>query len=186
MRLPNTRSRAPPSRAFPGDEGACHCGAVVLELRLSDGLNTARRCDCSLCRRRGAIAVSAPLDGEAILQGAENLNLYQFGSHTAKHWFYKICGIYTHHQRSSNPNEYGVNVAILDGINPRDLGAVPWVDGAITPRTASPNRALHQGAGGQGSSGPPWRPAAGSEHPHFRRRRPSPPAHGSERGQSLR
>ena len=24
----------------------CHCGAVEIEVTLSDGLNTARRCDC--------------------------------------------------------------------------------------------------------------------------------------------
>ena len=113
--------------------GTCHCGAVVLDVALTDGLNTARRCDCSYCRRRGAIAVTAPLAGVTILQGADNLTLYQWGTKTARHWFCKTCGIYTHHQRRSNPNEYGVNVAILDGINPRDLGNVPWADGVNHP-----------------------------------------------------
>jgi len=108
----------------------CHCGAVELAVHLSDGFATARRCDCSFCRRRGAIAVSAPLSGIAILRGADNLTLYQWGTGAAKHWFCKTCGIYTHHQRRSVPEEYGVNVACLEGINPRDLGVVPWVDGA--------------------------------------------------------
>lgn len=111
----------------------CHCGAVALSVRLTDGLSTARRCDCSFCARRGAIAVSAPLDGIEILQGAENLTLYQFGTGTAKHWFCKTCGIYTHHQRRSNPTEYGVNVGCLEGIKPRDLGQVQWVDGINHP-----------------------------------------------------
>jgi hypothetical protein len=109
----------------------------VLEVTLTDGLATARRCDCSYCRRRGAIAVSAPLDGVKVVLGAENLTLYQFGTQTAKHWFCKTCGIYTHHQRRSNPNQFGVNVAILDGINPRDLGDVPWVDGVNHPSDRS-------------------------------------------------
>ena len=113
--------------------GSCHCGAVVLEVTLTDGFATARRCDCSYCRRRGAIAVSAPLSGVKIVQGADNLTLYQWGTRTAKHWFCKTCGIYTHHQRRSNPNEYGVNVAILEGVNPRDLGEVPWADGVNHP-----------------------------------------------------
>lgn len=113
--------------------GRCHCGAVRLEVTLSDGFNTARRCDCSFCRRRGAIAVSAPLSGVNVLQGQDNLTLYQFNTHTAKHWFCKTCGIYTHHQRRSNRDEYGVNVAILDGVNPRDLGDVPWADGVNHP-----------------------------------------------------
>ena len=116
--------------------GRCHCGAVVLDIVLTGVLTTAHRCDCSFCRRRGAIAVSAPLNGVKILQGAENLTLYQFNTNTAKHWFCRTCGIYTHHQRRSNPNEYGVNVAILDGINPRDLGDVPWVDGVNHPSDA--------------------------------------------------
>lgn len=111
----------------------CHCGAVALSVQLSDGFKTARRCDCSFCRRRGAIAVSAPLDGLTILRGTESLTLYQFGSGTAKHWFCRICGIYTHHQRRSNPQEYGVNLGGLEGINPRDLGEVPWVDGVNHP-----------------------------------------------------
>lgn len=118
--------------------GSCHCGAVVLEVQLSNGFATARRCDCSFCRRRGAIAVSTPLSGVTVLQGAENLTLYQFGTRTAKHWFCKTCGIYTHHQRRSNPLEFGVNVAILDGVNPRNLGEVRWVDGVNHPSDRKP------------------------------------------------
>ncbi len=112
---------------------SCHCGAVELEVALTDGLATARRCDCSFCRRRGAVALSAPLDGLRIVKGAGNLTLYQFGTHTAKHWFCRTCGIYTHHQRRSNPNEYGVNAACLEGVNPRDLDPVPWSDGVNHP-----------------------------------------------------
>ncbi len=111
----------------------CHCGAVELRVRLSDGLDTARRCDCSFCARRGAIAVSALLADVEIVKGAENLTLYQWGTKTAKHYFCKTCGNYTHHQRRSNPQEYGVNVAALDGVKPADLGNVPWSDGINHP-----------------------------------------------------
>ncbi|MPQ92875.1 hypothetical protein AXZ77_3292 [Thioclava sp. ES.031] len=111
----------------------CHCGAVEMEVTLSDGLNTKRRCDCSFCRRRGAVAVSAPLSGIRIVKGEDNLTLYQFGTMTAKHYFCKTCGIYTHHQRRSNPNQYGVNAACLEGVNPRDLDPVPWNDGVNHP-----------------------------------------------------
>lgn len=113
--------------------GTCHCGAVELEVSLSDGFATARRCDCSYCRRRGAIAVSAPLAGVRVVKGADKLTLYQWGTLTAKHYFCSVCGIYTHHQRRSNPEQFGVNVAILEGVNPRDLGDVPWVDGVHHP-----------------------------------------------------
>ena len=111
----------------------CHCGAVKLRVDLLDGLNTARRCDCSFCRRRGAAAVTVPLDGLRILKGEDNLTLYQWGTGTAKHYFCKTCGIYTHHRRRSNPNEYGVNLGALEGVNPCDLGDIPWVDGVNHP-----------------------------------------------------
>jgi len=111
----------------------CHCGGVEFELDLPNGLIDVRRCDCSLCRRRGAIAASIPLSGIKIIKGAELLNLYQFGTKTAKHFFCKVCGIYTHHQRRSNPSQYGFNVGCLDGINPLKISSVPTYDGVNHP-----------------------------------------------------
>lgn len=110
-----------------------HCGAVVLELNLPDGIVDARRCDCSMCRRRGTIVASIPLAGIKIVQGEAALRLYQFNTKTAKHYFCSNCGIYTHHQRRSNPNQYGYNVACLEGVNPFDLDAVPTYDGVNHP-----------------------------------------------------
>ncbi|MBP6493978.1 MAG: GFA family protein [Rhodoferax sp.] len=117
----------------PKHRASCHCGAVVLELDLPDGIVDARRCDCSMCRRRGTIVASVPLSGITVLQGETALTLYQFNTKTAKHYFCKHCGIYTHHQRRSNPNQYGYNVGCLDGVNPFDLGPVPTNDGVNHP-----------------------------------------------------
>ena len=121
-------------------KGTCHCRAVELDVTLTEGPEKVRRCDCSFCARRGAIAVSAPIDGVKIVEGSNNLTLYQWGTKTAKHYFCKTCGIYTHHQRRSNPNEFGVNVAILEGINPRQLGEIPWVDGINHPSDTKSSR----------------------------------------------
>lgn len=111
----------------------CHCGTVKFRVTLTDGLNTARRCDCSYCRMRGAVVVSADLDDIEILEGADALSLYQFGTQTAKHHFCSHCGIYTHHQRRSDPSQYGVNVACLNGVSPFDFAAVPVNDGVNHP-----------------------------------------------------
>ncbi|WP_341211511.1 GFA family protein [uncultured Limimaricola sp.] len=111
----------------------CHCGTVELRLHLADGLNTARRCDCSFCRRRGAIAATVRSGELEVVRGAQNLTLYQWGTGTAQHWFCATCGIYTHHRRRSNPNEYGVNVGALEGVNPSELGEIPWSDGVNHP-----------------------------------------------------
>ncbi|WP_106476401.1 GFA family protein [Phytohalomonas tamaricis] len=110
---------------------SCHCGAVTLRFPLED-FTSVRRCDCSFCRRRGAIAASVPIE-KLEVSGAEHLALYEWGTKTAKHYFCKTCGIYTHHRRRSNPSEYGINVGNIYGINPRDLGEIPWSDGANHP-----------------------------------------------------
>jgi len=114
-------------------KAACHCGSVEMELNLPDGLIDVRRCDCSLCRRRGAIVASVPLSGIRIVKGESALKLYQFNTKTAKHYFCSNCGIYTHHQRRSNPSQYGFNVACLEGVNPLKIDGVPVYDGVNHP-----------------------------------------------------
>jgi hypothetical protein len=113
--------------------GGCHCGAVRFSVRLTDGLKTARRCTCSYCRMRGAVAVSADLGGLNIDKGAEALTEYRFNTGAAKHFFCATCGIYTHHQRRSNGNQYGINAACLDGVSPFDFAEVPVMDGVNHP-----------------------------------------------------
>jgi hypothetical protein len=117
----------------PVHRASCHCGAVVMELTLPNGIVDPRRCDCSMCRRRGAIAASVPLAGLKIVSGEDVLRLYQFKTMTAKHYFCSVCGIYTHHQRRSKPDQYGYNVACLEGVNPYELGDIPLLDGINHP-----------------------------------------------------
>lgn len=114
-------------------QAACHCGSVQFEVRLSDELNTIRRCSCSYCRMRGAVAASARLDGIKFTKGEELLTLYQFNTKTAKHYFCSVCGIYTHHQRRSNPNQFGINVSCLEGVSPFDFLEVVVSDGVNHP-----------------------------------------------------
>jgi hypothetical protein len=117
----------------PRHRASCHCGSVVLELDLPDGIVDPRRCDCSICRRKGAVVASVPLSGIRVVKGADALRLYQFNTRTARHYFCANCGIYTHHQRRSNPEEYGFNVGCLEGVNPFDIPDVPTNDGVNHP-----------------------------------------------------
>jgi hypothetical protein len=86
---------------------------------------------------RGAIAVSVQLSDIEFVVGEDNLTLYQFNSGTAKHYFCKTCGIYTHHQRRSNPGQFGVNVACIAGVSPFDFQDVPVMDGVSHPSDVS-------------------------------------------------
>lgn len=115
-------------------DGACHCGTVKFRVRLAHGLHTAGRCNCSYCRMRGAIAVSANLADISITAGQDALTLYRFNTMEAKHFFCSKCGIYTHHQRRSNPNQYGVNVACLAGLSPFDFASIPVNEGVTHPK----------------------------------------------------
>jgi hypothetical protein len=124
------------SKIKPVHKLICHCGAVEIELQLPHGLEKPRRCDCSLCRRKGAIVASVTLDRLKIIKGEDKLSLYQFNTKTAKHYFCSVCGIYTHHQRRSDPREFGFNVGCLEGINQYQLDElkdVPTLDGVNHP-----------------------------------------------------
>ena len=111
-------------------KGSCHCGAVEFEVSTEQDLGDLRRCNCSLCKRKGAIMAFAPLSALTVTRGADQLSLYQWNTQTAKHYFCSVCGIYTHHQRRMDPNQYGFNVACIDGIDPLSLEDVGLVDGA--------------------------------------------------------
>jgi hypothetical protein len=124
--------------AYDDARGGCHCGGVRFKAKLVDGLNTARRCTCSLCAKRGAIAVSARVEDFAIERGAELLTLYRFNTMVAEHWFCSVCGIYTHHRRRSKPTEYGINVACIDGLSPFDFDTVVVNDGQTHPNDRPP------------------------------------------------
>lgn len=108
----------------------CHCGAVRLSFPTLD-LASARRCDCSLCSRRGAIAVTVPV-AELTVEAGETLRLYTFNTHVAQHHFCDRCGVYTHHRRRSNPEEYGVNLACVEGVDIRTV-EWDWTDGRNHP-----------------------------------------------------
>jgi hypothetical protein len=118
---------------LPRHRLSCHCGSVVLELDLPDGIVNPRRCDCSICRRKGAVVASVPLSAIRIVQGKAQLRRYQFNTRVAKHYFCGECGIYTHHQRRSFPDQYGYNVGCLEGINPFLIPDVPVNDGVNHP-----------------------------------------------------
>jgi len=114
-------------------KGACHCGGVQFAVTLTEGFASARRCTCSICRMRGAVAVTSTPGAFRITQGADKLATYRFNTGVAEHHFCSVCGIYTHHKRRSNPNELGVNVACLEGISPFDFPEVKVNDGQRHP-----------------------------------------------------
>lgn len=114
---------------MPTFRGSCHCGAVAFEVRNQDKLQNLKRCDCSLCRKKGVVMAGAKLADLVVTKGADQLCLYQWNTRTARHYFCCRCGIYTHHQRRVAPDEFGFNVACIEGVDVQSLGEVPMTDG---------------------------------------------------------
>jgi hypothetical protein len=125
--------------------GACHCGAIKFTATLTEGFASARRCTCSICRMRGAVAVTSTPADFRITNGADKLATYRFNTRTAEHHFCSVCGIYTHHKRRSDGNQLGVNVACLQGVSPFDFAEVIVYDGVHHPNDDPERRTLVAG-----------------------------------------
>jgi hypothetical protein len=96
-------------------QGACHCGRVTFELRAK--LEYVVDCNCSLCRRGGALWHGATEQNLRILTGEDELTLYQFNTMTATHYFCRHCGIRPFTRPRLDPSKWVVNVRCIDGID---------------------------------------------------------------------
>jgi hypothetical protein len=111
--------------------GSCHCGRVRFEIEAE--IDHVRVCDCSICKKRGALNHRIPKEKLNLLTPWEDLVLYQWGSKTAKDFFCPTCGILPFRRPSDpTPEEilegskpfdgWAVNVRCLEGI---DLELIP-------------------------------------------------------------
>ena len=100
--------------------GSCHCGRVTFELDAE--IRRVTECNCSICRRKGALWHGAADASVRILSGEPDLALYQFGTKTAKHYSCRHCGVTPFIRPRLDPSRWAVNVRCLDGV---DLKALP-------------------------------------------------------------
>ena len=106
--------------------GKCHCGAVRFEVKTS--IKNLRRCNCSICSRKGFVMGTALLEELTISKGKEYLTSYKWNTKVAEHYFCKICGINTHHKRRSDPNQFGYNIGCIEGFEMSWIYNIPFVD----------------------------------------------------------
>ena len=110
----------------------CHCGLVEAEININE-FNKLLRCNCSICKRKGAIMSMVKNEDFKIIKGEDVLKVYQFHTKVAKHYFCSECGIYTHHNPRSNPLMTGFNLGCIDSINIFDLNDIKINDGQNHP-----------------------------------------------------
>ena len=111
----------------------CHCGSFEAEINISVDQIKVLKCNCSICKRKGAVMSMVKNEDFKIIKGESKLKLYQFHTKVAKHYFCSICGIYTHHNPRSNPSMTGFNLGCIDEINTFDLKNIAINDGQNHP-----------------------------------------------------
>ena len=105
----------------------CHCGAIRFAFQ-ADEITTGRRCNCSMCIRKGAV-MSSEYIPEEDFEPHEDMSLltdYRWGDRVVNHLFCKTCGIYPYH---GGPGYgYRVNLGCVEGLDPLAL-RIDVIDG---------------------------------------------------------
>jgi hypothetical protein len=91
--------------------GACHCGALLVSYHtaLPPSAWPMRACQCSFCRRHGALSTSDPA-GLIAYKCSDPLLLqrYRFGNHCTDFLICRACGVYVGAQMSSEGERFGI------------------------------------------------------------------------------
>tara|TARA_B100001989_G_C24484303_1_gene436129 strand:- start:229 stop:588 length:360 start_codon:yes stop_codon:yes gene_type:complete len=111
----------------------CHCKNVELEVKLGEGKKSLVKCNCSICKRKGATMVIVDAENVKILKGENFLKEYVFHTKVAKHYFCSNCGIYTHHYQRRDPKKCGINIGCLDNFDIIKKFEVKLIDGKNHP-----------------------------------------------------
>ncbi len=96
--------------------GGCHCGRVAFEVR--GEAQRVLRCNCSICEMRGRyLHWIVPRRDFTLTSRWEDLALYSFGTHAAKHFFCRHCGITSFYLPRSHPDSVSVNARCVQGLD---------------------------------------------------------------------
>ncbi|MCP5441742.1 MAG: GFA family protein [Chromatiaceae bacterium] len=101
--------------------GSCHCGLVRFTVNTT--LDRVVSCNCSICSKKGVLHHRVSPENFQLIEGAEQLSLYQFDTKEAKHYFCKVCGIHPFSNPRAARDMFSINVRCLDDF---DLATEPY------------------------------------------------------------
>ena len=109
--------------------GGCQCGNVRFEVLAEIGEVIA--CNCSRCRRSGALLSAAALSDFKLISGGNDTTDFQFNRRIIHHPFCRTCGIqsYAYGKGPRGQDMVMLTVRCLDGVD-ADKFAVRKFDGA--------------------------------------------------------
>jgi hypothetical protein len=93
--------------------GGCHCGAIRFQVAIEH--EQALDCNCSICQKKGFLHLIVPSAQFTLLSGEDFLSTYTFNTHTAQHYFCRVCGIHPFYRPRSHPDAIDINLRCLEG-----------------------------------------------------------------------
>ena len=102
-------------------QGSCHCGRVAFEVE--GEMQGALSCNCSICRRKGALLWFVPRERLSLRTPEEHLATYRFNKHVIKHHFCPTCGIHPFGEGVGPQGQAmaAINIRCLDDVDPDTL-----------------------------------------------------------------
>ena len=112
--------------------GFCHCRKVQFKVETikQDILQGIYRCDCSLCTKKGIIMKAIPKEDFQLLKGNQFLSTYKWNKNIAEHFFCSICGVYTHHKRRRDPNQFSINISCIEDLELPETKEIELIKGS--------------------------------------------------------
>ena len=110
---------SPPERSPRTYRGSCHGGKLRFEVDAD--LDHVRVCDCSLCRKRGALGHRVEESRFRLLTPLDEACVHQWHTRTARDYFCPTCGVMPFRRLRTAPHLWTVNVRCLEGVDPSAL-----------------------------------------------------------------
>jgi hypothetical protein len=112
-------------------EASCHCGQVRIEI--AELPATVTDCNCSICRRYGALWGYYRRDQVRLDADPATLSAYLWGDRTIEFWHCRNCGCLTHYESvEKNPDSRFVINARMLPLETLQTLRVRKLDGADT------------------------------------------------------
>ena len=92
-------------------KAACHCGAVQLEIAAPP--ETLTQCNCSICRRLGALWAYYERDQVKVIGAADATGAYVWGDRCIEFHHCRTCGCSTHYDSLGDFNRRAVNARLM-------------------------------------------------------------------------
>jgi hypothetical protein len=112
----------------------CHCGRVRFSFR-GPPITKAKRCNCSLCERRGAVLSWSYIPAADFTphDNPDDLGLYLWNETVLSNYFCKTCGIFTYIGDGEGAKDgYRVNLGCVEGLDTLGL-EITLIDGRSLP-----------------------------------------------------